>query len=175
MPRRASFPALRDRADDGIARHSLAGRRVNRGQNPGDWTWDLGIEFVCGDLEQRFVAFHALADALEPSHDRCRLRLVSELRHDDGHNLIWMLERFGFGMLSGNWVYQILHLAQENLKNVEDVIVDGMFPGASGLEGELRVVDERPYVSLNVVRLEQRRGNLACEGNGIGQATGLAI
>ena len=97
MPRRASFPALRDRADDGIDRHSLAGRRVNRGHNPGDWTRDLGIEFVCGDLEQRIAreACRTIQTLAAHVHDRNPLDLafISELTAEARHRLDWIEER----------------------------------------------------------------------------------
>ena len=84
--RRHRLALRRDHAHDGVDRHRRARLDADLLEHAGGRRRDLGVDLVGGDLEERLVALHLVADLLHPLGDGALGDRLAHLRHDDvGH------------------------------------------------------------------------------------------
>jgi hypothetical protein len=85
---RGRFPAAGVRfADDRQLAADLDGVVLlgdDLGQHPGGRRGDLGVDFVGGDLQQRFIQLDRVTLLLEPTGDGALSDALAECRHLDG-------------------------------------------------------------------------------------------
>jgi hypothetical protein len=74
---------LPEARDDGVDRHGLALGHEDFEEGAGSRGWNLGVDLVGGDLEERLVALDRVAGLLEPLRDRSFGDRLAHLRHDD--------------------------------------------------------------------------------------------
>ena len=72
-----------DLGDHGLHRDRLAFLHQDLGQRAGRRRRDLGVHLVGGDLEDRLVPLHRLADLLDPAGQRALGDGLAHLGHDD--------------------------------------------------------------------------------------------
>ena len=71
-----------------LAEHSshlnrLIGLGEDLYKRPGGWSGNLGVDLVGGDLDERLVRLHAVADLLQPAEDRALGDRLAHLGHGD--------------------------------------------------------------------------------------------
>jgi hypothetical protein len=85
--RRAGLSLRRDPRHYAVHADGLPFLRQDLGQRAGGGGGDLGVDFVSGDLQERFVALDFLARSLHPADDGALRDRFAHLGHDDvnGH------------------------------------------------------------------------------------------
>jgi hypothetical protein len=104
-------PPFVDARHHGVDAYRLAFFHQHLGQRSGGGRRDLGIDFIGGDFEQRFVALHTLAGLLEPLGERAFDNAFAHL----GHHYVGHVSVLSFGCEDGGLVQ---HLAIKNAAEV---------------------------------------------------------